>query len=55
MVEFRPEKAEALSHLLENFYAPDFAIREAAERRGHFNVMGLADLLADIRRQAILG
>lgn len=42
VVEILPEKAEALARLLEgNFYAPGFAIREAAERRGHFNVICL--------------
>ena len=40
VVEIPWSKAAALSRLLgDEFYAPDFVIREAAERRGHFNVI----------------
>lgn len=40
VIEIAPEKASELSSLLEDdFYAPDFAIQEAAERHGHFNAI----------------
>jgi len=43
VVTVRPEAAESLAHLLENdFYAPDYALREAAETAGHFNAICLA-------------
>lgn len=40
VVEILPTKAIGLAKLLEaEFYAPDFVIQEAAERRDHFNVI----------------
>lgn len=42
VVEISPDQAGKLARLLEGaFYVADFAIREAAERRGHFNVIHL--------------
>jgi hypothetical protein len=40
VIEIAPDRATDLASLLEDeFYAPDFAIQEAAERRSHFNVI----------------
>jgi len=42
VIKIAPNKAADLAALLEDeFYAPAFAIQEAAERRGHFNVIHL--------------
>lgn len=40
VVEILPTKATGLAKLLEaEFYAPDFVIQEAAQRKDHFNVI----------------
>jgi hypothetical protein len=42
VVEIAPDQAAELAHLLQGeFYAPEFAIREAAELRSHTNVIHL--------------
>jgi hypothetical protein len=42
VVEMPPDKAIALAHELgDEFYAPDFALQEAAEGRGHANLIHL--------------
>lgn len=44
VVEIAPDQASDLASLLgDEFYAPDFVIREAAERRDQFNVIHMED------------
>ncbi len=40
VIEIAPDEASGLASLLsDEFYAPDFVIKEAVERRDHFNVI----------------